>query len=170
MLRKFLASTLSFAAFLTFAASSNAAEIYKTIDITSRGYPYIDFYPRSIHLNKNDTLHLTIKNTKEGCTRLFIPSLKFNQKIPKNSAAQLDLCIANPIDKVMWFQISSLDADKIPGYLIVDNYQAPMANVKSKAIDVSALDNIINYSTEFSSPEKEEPMYRKTPQHIRGYW
>lgn len=174
MLKKFLISILSIAAAVGIATSANAADVYQTIEVTSEGYPNINFYPRTLHVNQGDTLHLTIRNAREGYTRIFMPAFNLDQDIPPANVAQLDMCIANPIDETMWFQISSIDADKIPGTIVTSNYCTPTVQSTCKNIDISVLNPIINYSKEYCYAEKAEPAYRApagpTGGAVRGYW
>lgn len=174
MFKKLLVSTLAILTIFSIATSAKAADVYGTIDVTGGQYPNIEFYPRTLHVNQGDTLHLTVRNTRLGYTRIFMPAFNLDQEIPKSAVAKLDLCIANPISKVMWFQISSLSGEKVPGYIITTNYQVPIVNVAPKVFDTSPLNKIINYNKDFCYPEKKEPSYgcpagKKCPP-VRGYW
>ncbi|OGI22722.1 MAG: hypothetical protein A2287_02865 [Candidatus Melainabacteria bacterium RIFOXYA12_FULL_32_12] len=172
MLKKLLVSALTIAATIGIVSSANAADVYQTIDIESNGYPNINFYPRTLHVCQGDTLHLTIKNTRQGYTRIFMPAFNLNQDIPPGDVAQLDMCIANPIDKEMWFQISSIDAENLSGIIITHNYQVPIVQTTCKPIDISVLDPIINYSKEYCYAEKGEPVSKQTTPSgpVRGFW
>lgn len=173
VLKKLLISALAIAATVGITSSANAADVYQTIEVTSNGYPNVNFYPQTLHVCQGDTLHLTIKNTREGFTRIFMPAFNLDQDIPPGNVAQLDMCVANPIDETMWFQISALDSKKINGNIITHNYQVPVVAVTPKQIDLSVLDPIINYSKEYCYADKEEPIYRQptTPSGpVRGYW
>lgn len=177
MLKKLLASTLALATvFTTLSSSVKAADISRTIYVTEGNYPNIWYYPQVFHVNEGDTLHFTIKNTRQGDTRIFIPAYNQSQIIFKNSLAQLNLSFCNPISKHIWFEISSLNGKKIPGYFVVDNYQPPLSPVCSKPIDpnsLAGLNSIINYSTEVNYPPKDEPVYcapKKARHTVRGRW
>ncbi|EKE04447.1 MAG: hypothetical protein ACD_20C00077G0004 [uncultured bacterium] len=173
VLKKLLISALAIAATVGITSSANAADVYQTINIDSNSYPNINFYPRTVHVQQGDTLHLTIKNTREGYTRIFMPAFNLDQDIPPGNVAQLDMCIANPIDDTMWFQISSVDAEKIPGTMVVHNYCPPTVQTTTTPIDISVLDPIINYSKEYCYADKEEPVYRQPAPStgpVRGYW
>lgn len=154
--------------------NSAGAEVYETIEITSNLSPNINFYPRTLHVNQGDTVHLTVRNARTDNTRIFMPSFNIDQEIPKNTTAKIDLCISNPISKDLWFQINSLTAKKIPGLMVVENFKTPVVTAQSRNIDVSVLNDIINYSKDYCYLEKQPPQY-KTPSHapsagVRGYW
>ncbi|MDD3013180.1 MAG: hypothetical protein PHC34_05705 [Candidatus Gastranaerophilales bacterium] len=174
-----LISTLVVAAGISLSAVSNTtligvhssagAELYETIEVISNQSPNINYYPRTLHVNQGDTVHLTIKNARTDFTRFFMPAFNIDQEIPKNGIAKIDLCVTNPTAKNMWFEINSLTAKKVPGLMIVENYQTPVTMCKSRCIDVTALNDIINYSKNYCYLEKESPRY-KTPSGVRGYW
>ena len=175
MLKKFLISFIAIAASLAISASANAADVYQTIDVTSNGYPNINFYPRTLHVCQGDTLHLTVRNTRTGYTRIFMPAFNLDQDIAPQDVARFDFCVANPIGKNMWFEISSIDAKKVPGTLVTNNYQIPVVSTTPRIIDVSVLNDIINYNKEFCYSEKAEPQYRTskpcpTGGAVRGCW
>lgn len=174
MLKKLMISGIALAASVTFAAASFAADVYRTIDIENFDHPNITYHPQAIYINTGDTLHLAIRNPREEYTRIFMPAISLDQEIPKDNIATLDICFSNPTDDVMWFQISSVGGEKIPGYVVVKDFKVPNANVVSKTVDTSALAPIINYSTAFNFPEKPEPKYRPQPAGaaapVRGYW
>lgn len=172
MLKKLLFGTLALATIFTINAPSKAADVYETINITSYTYPNVNYFPRTLHVNQGDTLHLTVKNTVRGDVRLFMPAFNLAQDIPKGNVAIFDLCISTPIDDNMWFNISSLDAKQIPGHMITNNYQVPNANIASRTIDTSALNDIINYNKSFCYDQKAEPKYTggASKVKVRGYW
>lgn len=155
--------------------NSSGAEVYETIEITSNLSPNINFYPRTLHVNQGDTVHLTIRNARTDNTRIFMPSFNIDQEIPKNSTAKIDLCLSNPISKDLWFQINSLTAKKIPGLMVVENFKTPVVAAQSRNIDVSVLNDIINYSKDYCYLEKQPPQYQTPVQSapsagVRGYW
>jgi|GEM_PF-2988725 len=174
-----LISTLVVAAGISLSAVSNTsfigvhssagAELYETIEVTSNQSPNINYYPRTLHVNQGDTVHLTIKNARTDYTRFFMPAFNIDQEIPKNQIAKIDFCVTSPTSKNLWFEINSISAKKVPGLMIVENYQTPVALCPSRCIDVSVLKDIINYSKNYCYLEKEPPKY-KTPSAVRGYW
>jgi len=176
MLKKLLISTLAFASVLLINMSARAADVNTSILIQDYDFPNIQFYPQVIHVNTGDVIHLTVKNSRRFETRIFIPSYNLSQLIPKDNLAKFDLSVDNPTSRNIWFEISIPDGKKIPGYIIVDNYQVPMSTICSKPVDTSGLDKIINYSTDFSYPAKPEPVYAPHPHPtgkaapVKGYW
>ena len=177
-----LISTLLVAAGMSMSAVSNSsligvhssagAELYETIEVTSNQSQNISYYPRTLHVNQGDTVHLTIKNSRTDFTRFFMPAFNIDQEIPKNNVAKIDFCVVNPIAKNMWFEINSVSAKKVPGLMIVENYQTPIATAcPSRCIDVSVLNDIINYSKNYCYLEKQPPQYKApAPSGVRGYW
>jgi hypothetical protein len=175
VLKKLLVPFLAVAASIVVANTVKAADVYQTINVIGGQYPNIDFYPRTLHVNQGDSLHLTIKNTRLGFTRIFMPAFNLDQDMAPGSVVQLDTCIANPIAKNMWFQISSLGAENVPGTIVTTNYQTPVVATTPRIIDVSVLDPIINYSKEYCFSEKAEPKYYTqkpcpTGAAVRGCW
>jgi hypothetical protein len=173
VLKKLLVSALAVAATFSIASSANAADVYQTINVDSNGYPNINFNPRTIHVCKGDTLHLTVRNARQGTTRIFMPTYNLDQIIPPGNVAQLDMCIANPISKTMWFHIASIDAEKIPGTIVTNNFAVDIVDASATPIDLSVLDPIINYSKEYCYADKDEPVYRPAQpsrEPVRGYW
>ena len=173
MFKKALLAVTAIAMFLTISSAAKAADLYKTIRVNELQYPtQINVYPRVIYLNQNDTLHLTVYGARQTDTRIFIPSFNIDQVIPKFKNATLDLCFANPTSKVMWMQISAVDGKKIPLQIVINDFKIPIVETPSKAVDTSALNSIINYSTAFNYSDKEEPSYRTgaAAPYVRGKW
>lgn len=174
MIKKLLISTLAFSLVLLINMSSRADDVNSTIVVQDYGFPNIEYYPQIIHVNTGDTLHLTIKNNRRYDIRVYVPSYNLSQIVPKNELAKFELSMKDPISRNIWFEFSVPDGKKVPGYIVVDNYQPPMATVCSKPVDTSGLDKIINYSTEFSYPEKPGPVIAPHPTGkaapVRGYW
>ncbi|MCK7527886.1 MAG: hypothetical protein MZV64_64905 [Ignavibacteriales bacterium] len=144
--------------------NANAADVYQTIDVVGGQYPNIDFYPRALHINQGDTLHLTIRNTRTGYTRIFMPAFNLSQDIPPGNVAQVDLCVSNPIDKSMWFQISSLESDKVRGNIIVNNYCVPVVQLPQRTFNLAALDPLLITAANIAMPKnknQEEPLRLK---------
>ena len=152
--------------------SARADDVYQTIDVFEGQYPNINFQPRTLHINQGDTLHITVRNTRTGFTRIFMPSINLTQDIAPGNRAIFDICISNPTAKTMWFQISSPAAKKVPGYIVVNNFQVPRVADSGKVVDISALDNIINYSKEYCYAEKENPKYNLSEPRpeVKGCW
>ena len=172
MLKKLLFGTIALAAIFTINLPSKAADVYETIQVTGYTYPNVNYFPRSLHVNQGDTLHLTVKNTERGDVRIYMPAFNLAQDISKGNVATFDLCISSPIDDNMWFTISSIDAKQIPGHMITSNYQVPNANMASRTIDTSALNDIINYNKNFCYDQKAEPKYvgGASKVRVRGFW
>lgn len=171
MLKNLLILIFSFVVAVNIFTSVNAAEVYQTIQVTEAQYPNINYYPRTLHINQGDTLHLSVKNTIGGYSRIFMPAINLDQDIAPGNVAQFDICFANPISKDMWFQISSPGAKKVPGHIITENFQIPIVCAPTTTADLSALDNIINYSKEYCYSEKEAPKYNLCPgKPVKGCW
>ena len=118
MFKKLLAAALTITASLAVCASAFAADVYQTIRITEGQYPNISFYPRTIYINQGDSLHLTLINTRQGYTRIFVPAFNLDQEMPKARVAQLDFCTANPISKTCGLKFILLAVKKFPDLLL----------------------------------------------------
>ena len=173
MLKKLLATTLAIVSSIAICSTAKAADVYQTIDVVGYQYPHIEFYPKAIYVNQGDSLHLTIRNTRISYARIFVPAFNLDQDIPKGHVARIDLCVASPIAKDMWFDIASISGKREPGLIVINNYRIPNSQVASRTIDTSALSNIINYNKDYCYQANEPIVRGAAPIHkkpVRGYW
>jgi len=169
----FLSLVLALTSAFIVCSGVKAADVYEKIEITEMQYPNINFFPRALHLNQGDTLHITVKNLRQGFSRIFIPALNLDQDIAPGAVVNLNVCLAEPIAKLMWFQISSVNGKSVPGYILVSNYETPTACGNSRIVDTSILSDIINYNKNYCYEEKSEPVYKRQysgAAPVRGYW
>lgn len=175
MVKKSLSILFSVASALLITLQANAADVYQTINVTgfSGNYSRVDFSPRATHVKQGDTLHLTINNNRITDTRFFMPTFNIDQVIPKTGIAKIDICIANPVSELSWFSISAVDGDRVPGYLVTENFRVPTVSAAANIVDASVVNSAINYSKDYCYPSKSEPKYKtskKTDNKVRGYW
>ena len=172
MFKKLLATILIIFASIAVCSTAKAADVYQTIEIRGYQYPHIDFYPKAIYVNQGDSLHLTLKNTRISNVRIFMPAFNLDQDVPKGHVAKIDLCIASPISKNMWFDIASISGKREPGLIVINNYKIPNSSLASRTIDTSILSNIINYNKDYcyqpNVPLRGAAPVQKKP--VRGYW